>query len=232
MLNAIEDPYRSHLVENNVFLAEDMVNEAVDREKPDTGLTLETYVKARRDTIGARPFFHIGRWIYGIDMTHEVLTHSGILKIEEQLSNLIFLANVSHGFIQVSTSRSLNDSVSSQDLYSYKKEFLTCGAHHNVITVALRDPVTGLHETDRQGAIDYTCNRFFQVLADFEHQRKALPSFGESENMKAAMYIEVMMDIVVGTIQWSLECERYGHFQVVGTTEAPNWDVIFDMDPL
>lgn len=58
-----------------------------------------------------------------------------------------------------------------------------------------------------------------------------LPSFGESVDAQVAKYIEMVTDVVVGTIQWSLECGRYGHFGITGTVNAPNsGDVVFDVD--
>ncbi|KAG6867870.1 hypothetical protein C0993_009944 [Termitomyces sp. T159_Od127] len=212
VLNTIEEPYRSYLVESNILLAEGMVKEAADRENPDTALTLKTYMEARRMTIGIRPIFEIGRWIYGLDIAHEVLTHPDILHIEKQMIDLVFLAN---------------------DLYSYKKECFACGAHHNYITIALRDPITGLRENDRQGAIDYTCRKFCEVLGDVQLCRKVLPRFGESEDTKIALYIDMMMDVVVANIQWSLATLRYGHFEIYDAAEAPVWgDVVFELDAL
>ncbi|KAG6843569.1 hypothetical protein H0H93_000617, partial [Arthromyces matolae] len=135
-----------------------------------------------------------------------------IVKLEEQTIDLVALAN---------------------DLYSYKKEFYESGAHHNYITYALGDSSTGLQKDDRQGAIDYTCRTFSEILADFQRRVEALPSFGNGEDGKIALYVGVMLDLVVGNIQWSLVCARYRHFEKAGTAEAPNWgDVVFDMDPL
>ncbi|KAG6860516.1 hypothetical protein C0995_010296 [Termitomyces sp. Mi166 len=212
MLNAIKDPYWSYLVNDNILLAEGMVKEAADRENPDTELSLETYMQIRRNTIGARQLFDIGRWIHGIDIAREVMMHPDIVEMEDRFVDLVSLAN---------------------DLYSYRKEFFARDANHNYITIAFRDPITGLQENDLQGAIDYTYRKFCQVLTDLEYQKQALPSFGESEDAKVAMYVNLMMDVVVGTIQWSLECGRYGHIGVAGTEKVQSWgDVVFEMDPL
>ncbi|KAG6886950.1 hypothetical protein C0992_001482 [Termitomyces sp. T32_za158] len=212
LLNTLNEPYQSYLVKSNILLAEGMVKEAADRENPDTKHTLEAYMEIRRTTIGIRPIFDIGRWIYGLAIDHETLTHPDIVKLEEKMTDLVFLAN---------------------DIYSYKKEYLACGAHHNFVTFALRDPITGLDGKDRQGAIDYTVKKFREVLEDMEHGRKALPKFGESEDVKVALYVDMMLDVVVGNVQWSLAAPRYGHFKLSGTAEVPDWgDVIFDMDPL
>ncbi|KAG6863721.1 hypothetical protein C0993_010538, partial [Termitomyces sp. T159_Od127] len=96
MLNAIEDPYWSSLVRNNILLAEGMAKEAADRENPDPEMTLEKYMRIRRDTIGARQLFDLGRWIYEIDVPCEVLTHPNIVKIEDLFVDLVSLANVGH----------------------------------------------------------------------------------------------------------------------------------------
>ncbi|KAG6883044.1 hypothetical protein C0992_009879, partial [Termitomyces sp. T32_za158] len=212
MSNAIKDPYWSSLVRNNILLAEGMAKEAVDRENPDPEITLEKYMKIRRDTIGARQLFDLGRWIYDLDIPCEVLTHPDIVKIENLLVDIVSLAN---------------------DLYSYRKECFERDANHNHITVAFRDPITNLRENDLQGAIDYTYSKFCQVLKDWEDRKKALPSFGESEDAQVVKYIEMVTGVVVGTIQWSLECRRYGHSEAAETAEAPNWgEVIFELDQL
>ncbi|KAG6894759.1 hypothetical protein C0992_004808 [Termitomyces sp. T32_za158] len=187
-----------------------MAKEAVDRETPDPDITLEKYMKIRRDTIGARQLFDLGRWIYDLDIPCEVLMHPDIVKIEDLFVDIVSLAN---------------------DLYSYRKECFEGDTNHNYITVAFGDPVTGLRENDLQGAIDYTYQKFCQVMTDLEDQKKALPSFGESEDARVTKYIEMVTDVVIGTIQWSLECGRYGHFGMFGTVKAPNWgDVVFDID--
>ncbi|KAG6881342.1 hypothetical protein C0993_001876 [Termitomyces sp. T159_Od127] len=188
-----------------------MAKEAADRENPDPEMTLEKYMRIRRDTIGARQLFDLGRWIYEIDVPCEVLTHPNIVKIEDLFVDLVSLAN---------------------DLYSYKKEWFECDTNHNYITIAFRDPVTGLRKNDVQGAIDYTYCTFCQSLTYLENQKKVLPLYGESEDVQVAKYIEMVMDVVVGTIQWSLKCERYGHLDVAGAAKAPNWgEVTFNMDP-
>ncbi|KAG6899046.1 hypothetical protein C0993_001398 [Termitomyces sp. T159_Od127] len=166
MFNAIEDPYWSSLVRNNILLAEGMAKEAADRESPDPEITLDEYMKVRRDTIGARQLFDLGRWIYKIDIPCEVLTHPAIVEIEDLFVDIVSLANT-----------------------------------------------------------------FCQVLTDLENQKQALPSFGENEDIQVAKYIKMVSDVVVGTIQWSLECGRYGHFGIAGNVDAPNWgDVVFDID--
>ncbi|KAG6887043.1 hypothetical protein C0992_001080, partial [Termitomyces sp. T32_za158] len=93
VLSAVKDPYRHFLVRDNIRLAESMVKEAVDRESSVCGLDLETYMKARRDTIGIRPLFDIGRWIYGLDIADEILFHPDIVKMEERFVDLVALAN-------------------------------------------------------------------------------------------------------------------------------------------
>ncbi|KNZ72572.1 hypothetical protein J132_02732 [Termitomyces sp. J132] len=212
MSNTIKDPYWSCLVENNILLAEGMAKEAVDRENPGAEMNLETYMKVRRDTIGARQLFDLGRWIHELDITPEILTHPDIIRMEEQFIDLISLANVSRH---------------SPDLYSYKKEYLAKDAEHNYITIALRDPTTYLHKDDLQGAINYTYDKFCRVLADLEHQKNVLPRFGKSEEAKLDEYFWLLMNVAVGTIQWSLECERYDHF---ADADQPNQgDVVFKL---
>ncbi|KAG6833851.1 hypothetical protein H0H87_011785 [Tephrocybe sp. NHM501043] len=216
VLNAIGDAYKPYLVASNILLAEGMVKEAIDRETPAHELTLDAYMDTRRDSIGLRPFLDLGRWIQGLDIPHEVLIHPDIAKMEEQTIDLVSLANSDE-----------------QDLYSYKKEFFESGAHHNYVTVALRDPRAGVATGDRQGAIDYTCRQFSETLIKLRRQQEALPSFGESVDGKVAQYVGVMMDLVVGNIQWSLACRRYGHFNPAGVPQALPWgDVVFEMDPL
>ncbi|KAG6919284.1 hypothetical protein DXG01_007416 [Tephrocybe rancida] len=221
VLGAVGEAYRPYLVASNILLAEGMVKEAADRESPAHELTLDAYMEARRDSIGLRPFLDLGRWIRNLDIPPEVLTHPDIAKLEEQTIDLVSIANTGPG----------SNLPTTQDLYSYKKEFFESGAHHNYVTVALKDPIAGLAEGDRQAAIDYTCKRFSEILADFQRRQEVLPSFGEGIDAKVTQYVDVMMELVVGNIQWSLACRRYGHCDAAGTAEAPTWgDVVFKMD--
>lgn len=212
ILSSVEEPYQSYIVASNISLAEGTVKEASDRESPSHGLSLDAYMDARRGSVGIRPFFGFGRWIWKLAIPQDVLAHPVITKMEEQAIDMGALAN---------------------DLYSYKKEFLESGAHHNYVTVAMRDPITGIPANDRQAAIDYTCKRFAEILADFHRQKGELPSFGEDIDTMIKRYIFVMMDLVVGNIQWSLACRRYGHSDPsAGVGEATWGEVVFEMDLL
>ncbi|KAH0581064.1 hypothetical protein J132_02944 [Termitomyces sp. J132] len=206
LLYAVKDP---HFVQNNIFLADSMLKEAADRATH-AELDLEAYMRTRRGTIGMIQVFYIGRLICISDLSPEVQMHPDIIKLDGLSRDLVLLGN---------------------DLYSYKREYLECGAYHNYITIALRVPIAGLHTNDRQGAIDYTCQKFCETLADFEHTKKALSSFGENEDAKVAKYVAVLMDIIIGNIQWSILCGRYGHTGNSKTIEAQNWgvEVVFDL---
>jgi len=211
-VGAIDEPYQSYIIASNISLAEDTVKEASDRESPSHGLSLEAYMDARRDSVGIRPFLGFGHWIWKLDIPQDILAHPSIAKMEEQAIDMGALAN---------------------DLYSYKKEFFESGAHHNYVTVALRDLIANIPTGDRQAAIDYTCKRFAEILADFHRQKEELPSFGEDNDKMVGQYVSTMMDLVVGNIQWSLACRRYGHSDPSAEVNEATWgEVVFDMDPL
>ncbi|KAF5387996.1 hypothetical protein D9615_000097 [Tricholomella constricta] len=207
VMGAVDETYRPYLIASNVLLAEGVVKEALDRENPTHDLTLEAYMGARRDSIGLRPFLDFGRWIWDLDIPQDVLAHPAIAKLEEETIDMVSLTN---------------------DLYSYRKECFESGAHHNYVTVAMQDPIAAIPAADRQAAIDYTCKQFSETLADFHRRTAELPSFGADADKKIAQYVSVMMDLVVGNIQWSLACRRYGHSDASGV-----WgDVVFEMDPM
>ncbi|KAF8076058.1 isoprenoid synthase domain-containing protein [Lyophyllum atratum] len=212
VLNAFDEAYRPNLIASNVLLAEGVVKEALDRENPNHDLSLQAYMETRRDSIGLRPFLDFGRWIWKLDIPQDILSHPGVAKLEEQTIDMVSLAN---------------------DLYSYRKEFFESGAHHNYVTVVMQDPIANIPASDRQAAIDYTCKRFTEILTDFHRCKKELPSFGENVDKMIGRYISVMMDLVVGNIQWSLACRRYGHFDTSKEVNEATWgEVTFDMDPL
>ncbi|KAJ7587098.1 isoprenoid synthase domain-containing protein [Mycena floridula] len=205
VMGAIDAQYRPYLIASNISLAEGVVKEAADRENPNHELTLEAYMDARRLSIGLRPFFDLGRWTWNLDLPEDVLTAPLVAKLEEITVDMVSLSN---------------------DLYSYKKEYFESGAGHNFVTVAMKDPVSSVAAGDRQAAIDYTYKRVVDLLADFDRAKGELPSFGIQSDRKLAEYITRMMDAVVGNIQWSLTCKRYGH------SPSPEGEVVFEMDPL
>ncbi|GLB33480.1 hypothetical protein LshimejAT787_0103640 [Lyophyllum shimeji] len=212
VVNAVEEPYRSHLIASNVTLAEGTVKEASDRESPSHGLSLEAYMDARRDSVGIQPFFDLQRWISKLDIPQDVLKHPGVMILEEYAINMGAIAN---------------------DLYSYKKEFFESGAHHNFVAVAMRDPSANVPPGDRQKAITHTCKQFTKYLEDFHRQKKELPSFGRDVDKMVEQYSNALLDIVAGSILWSLVCRRYGHLDPSTESNAPTWgEVVFEMDPL
>ncbi|KAJ7477109.1 isoprenoid synthase domain-containing protein [Mycena galericulata] len=195
VITAIDPPYRPPYIQSNVLLAEGIVQEALDRERYDetNPISLDTYLKTRRKSIGALPFHDIDRWIWKLDLPDEVLANPHIKNMIEASVDMVALGN---------------------DIYSYRKEYLEDGAKHSYVTVAMHDPATPVQAGDIQAAIDYTVEQFSVALARYKENKKLLPSFADNADLKTKVerYTELMMDSVAGNIEWSIACKRYSLF--------------------
>jgi hypothetical protein len=92
------------------------------------------------------------------------------------------------------------------------------------------DPSTPVTANDRQAAINFTVEQFTALWKEFDHTKDELPSFDETTDKLLRQYLVVMTDLIVGNLQWSLACKRYGHSEVSAAAGREWGDVIFDME--
>ncbi|KAF9000780.1 terpenoid synthase [Hymenopellis radicata] len=187
----IDSKYKAAFIASNQLLADGVVQEALDRESADP-ITLEAYVQTRRSSVGLWPFLDLARWTFDIDLPEAILKHPILREMEEATVDLVALSN---------------------DIYSYRKEYLEDGALNNYVTVAMKDPNVPVADGDHQAAIDYTTKQFSAVLTRFVACKEQLPSFFPQELTKIDRYVESMLDLIVGNIQWSISCKRYSLFE-------------------
>ncbi len=76
----------------------------------------------------------------------------------------------------------------------------------------MKDPNVPVADGDHQAAIDYTTKQFTAVLTRFVARKEQLSSLFTQELTKIDRYVESMLDLIVGNIQWSISCKRYSLF--------------------
>ncbi|KAF7331764.1 hypothetical protein MKEN_00056300 [Mycena kentingensis (nom. inval.)] len=186
IISAVDPPYRAAYLQSNENLVEGIIQEALDREQPEKVSSIVTYLATRRKTIGSLPFHRLHLWIAGLQ---GLVYPPNLLAMVEEALNLAAVSN---------------------DLYSYRKEYREDGASHNFVTVAMRDSSTGLQNGDSAipAAIEFTVNWLKDAHARLEQLKNSLLAHAEID-----AYIEGMLDCVVGNIEWSVACKRYGLFE-------------------
>ena len=89
-------------------------------------------------------------------------------------------------------------------MYSYNIEQASGHDGHNIITVVMNEK--GL---DLDGALAWLGDYHGQVLARFQAQRSALPSWGRTVDSDVEAFVERLGYWIRGIDCWSLETERY-----------------------
>ncbi|KAH7903370.1 isoprenoid synthase domain-containing protein [Hygrophoropsis aurantiaca] len=168
-----------------------MVQEAIDRKAAkdsNAKLTVDAYLAARKDTMGIKPSLVFARSAVGLNVGDILLDEPSVKGMEEATANLLIISN---------------------DLYSYKKELAEDnGAPHNLLTVLMQqDP-----QLDLQGAIDFAGQLFDSTLARFKACRTSLPSVDKETDKMLAVYVDMMVDMFTGNIEWCLIAPRYRLF--------------------
>lgn len=176
------------------------------------------YVATRRATIGARPIIDLAQWTHGLDLSEDVLETLVLQDMREAVVDMVFLSNVSVMLLGWGPCwTTFADALHAlQDIYSYKKEHAAHAAQHNIITVAMQDPASGIAPGDLQGSMDYAGAQFAAAFARFEQCTRLLSTFGQSDSKlrrKVDQYAACLMDLVLGNIEWSLVSRRYFVFE-------------------
>ncbi|PMD27043.1 terpenoid synthase [Hyaloscypha hepaticicola] len=142
---------------------------------------IASYLEVRRRTIGAKPSFNILEM--DMDLPDEVKYNPTILELELLAIDLTIIAN---------------------DVLSYNKEQASGDDEHNLITIAMKE-----HNTDVQGAIDWTSMLHAEMVKRFNELYREIPRWGGPLDLDVQSYMNGMAQWVVANVQWSYESERY-----------------------
>ncbi|KAI6008809.1 isoprenoid synthase domain-containing protein [Pisolithus orientalis] len=143
---------------------------------------LESYIAYRRDTSACKPCYAMIEYAVGIDLPDEVVSHPAIMAMGEAANDMISWSN---------------------DIYSYNKEQAR-GDIHNLVMILMYEQ--GL---DLQGAVDAAGAYWEAALQRFEDNFTILPTWGSPVDQNVAIYVQGLRDMVIGSLHWSFDAERY-----------------------
>ncbi|KAF7361114.1 Terpene cyclase [Mycena sanguinolenta] len=153
--------------------------------------TIDKYLVARQNNIGAFPVFTFVEIDLGLDLPHEVMEHPMITSLERDAGDMIILDN---------------------DMCSYKKEVLANEATYNSVTVVMVN-----EHTDVSGGMRWISNYYDKLVERFLATRsnmlnkRGFPSWGKEIDEKIAI-IHVYAGIapwVRGNYEWNFGARRY-----------------------
>lgn len=140
-----------------------------------------SYIDLRRRTIASYPTFALVEYCYGLNIPHEVMTHSSVKRIERLATEITILHN---------------------DVLSYHKEQKD-GCEFNLIAIYCRQ---GLSQQASYDIVDSMIksryHEWFLALAD-------VPLVGEGLDVQVQKYVEGCRNGVIANLNWSFASERY-----------------------
>jgi len=171
------------------------IQEAHGREayrNKDTICDIQEHLKMRRGTSGAFSCFTFTQSNRCLYIPEDVLAHPVIEEISNAIADVLTITN---------------------DIYSFEKEYKFDKAFANVLTVIQRsesDEETS--HLDMQGALDYSGKLVEAAMEHFHARVRDLPSFNPEIDAYLVSYVEGMIDMIVGNVQWSRVSRRYNAF--------------------
>ncbi|KAJ7137759.1 isoprenoid synthase domain-containing protein [Mycena epipterygia] len=169
-----------HFVEAFTDYLESVVSQAEDRDS-DTVLTVDSYLKTRRQNIGARPSYVPGE--LHLDLPDEAFYHPVIKELEYEIAELIILDN---------------------DIASYNKEQSVGDDRHNILTIVMHQ-----FNLDLYGAMAWVVDYHEEVETRFLDALKRVPSFGPEVDSQLHEYIEHLANWPRCNDCWNFESGRY-----------------------
>ncbi|KAJ7645684.1 isoprenoid synthase domain-containing protein [Mycena polygramma] len=169
-----------HFVEAFTDYLESVVEQAKDRDS-DTVLTVESYLKTRRQNIGARPSYVPGE--LHLDLPDEAFYHPVVKELEYDIAELIILDN---------------------DIASYNKEQAVGDDRHNILTIVMHQ-----FNIDLGAAMAWVCDYHEEVEARFLDGLKRVPGFGPGVDEQLHEYIEHLANWPRCNDCWNFESGRY-----------------------
>jgi len=143
---------------------------------------LESYIHLRRDTSGCKSGFALSEYALHIDLPNEVVEHPVMAEIMNAANDNISWYN---------------------DILSYNRE-QSRGDSHNLVAVIMSS--LGL---DLQSAIYYAGDLFSKTVQRFIAGKAELPSWSPEVDADVELYVQSMMDWMMGNAEWSFQTKRY-----------------------
>ncbi|KAI1479684.1 terpenoid synthase [Daldinia eschscholtzii] len=142
---------------------------------------VDTYLEARRRTIGVYPAITLAEYGEGVRLSDSVLSHHSLQECMRITADLVILVN---------------------DILSYKKD-LDLGADYNLITLLMKQNLSLQESMDKIGALIESCYRnWYLTLAE-------LPLYGEETDNEVLRFVEACRCVALGNLYWSFKTGRY-----------------------
>jgi len=143
---------------------------------------LEDYIVVRRDTSGCKPCWALIEYANGLDLPDEVMEHPTIQGLDEATNDLVAWSN---------------------DILSYNREQAK-GDTHNMIVIIMHH-----HGMTLQEAVDFVGDLCKKSIDRFIENKTRLPSWGLEIDGQVQVYVQGLVDWIVGSLHWSFDSERY-----------------------
>ncbi|KAJ7261005.1 isoprenoid synthase domain-containing protein [Mycena rebaudengoi] len=199
----IPGPYLNAVIRNTKDLAQAMMDESIVRRTKHT--TIEAFISHRQVSIGMLAPFDLMRYAAGVLLGDEILASDSVRSMTLAAAELIAITN---------------------DVCSYKKEVRDDEALHNLLTVCMLDPSTGVALGDIPAAVNFAEAQTRKAMHYFL-QAKGLAiqqwaGFSQSlfkdediDNKEhILLYADVLLEAVVGNYVWHVDprSKRYSVF--------------------
>ena len=165
--------------------------------------TVDSYLKARRDNIGAYAAYMPA--ILGIEIPDEAFYHPMIVNLADLVGDLLSLDNVSKSrFHRADRGGSRFSPQLGQDLASYNKEQAAGDDQYNILTIVMHQYSYTLDE-----ALKWTADYHDEVKTRFLDGIERLPSFGPEVDPQLQQFIQAIAIWPRANDCWNFESGRY-----------------------
>lgn len=184
---------------------EEYLNAVVDEAKDRSHHRIRdvrSYLKLRRNTIGAKPSFAILE--AGMELPEEVLNHPVLVELTNLTIDLLCIGNVRNDHKPLSNLFGHSTKHGIQDLVSYNKEQASGDDEHNIITIIMAN-----QHTTVTGALSWVADYHAKLEARFNEVYRKIPRWGGALDIDVQTYAFGLGNWVRANDQWSFESERY-----------------------
>ncbi|OSX64651.1 hypothetical protein POSPLADRAFT_1133971 [Postia placenta MAD-698-R-SB12] len=181
---------QKHFIEAFTDYLNSVVEQAVDRDN-NYIRTVDSYLKTRRENIGARPSYFPAE--LGLNLPDEAFYHPVVTELSYNIADLIILDNASPIL-----------SSHDEDIVSYNKEQSTGDDRHNILTIVMHQ-----FNIDLEAAMAWVASYHKDVENKFLDGMKELPSFGPVVDKELEEYILALAIWPRTNDCWAFESGRY-----------------------
>ncbi|KAA1470674.1 terpenoid synthase [Dentipellis sp. KUC8613] len=157
-----------------------VILQASDRERSHIR-NIDSYLKVRRDTIGAKPSYALLE--FDMNLPDEVISHPILQELTYLSIDMLCLGN---------------------DIVSYNLEQARGDDAHNIVTIVMHQ-----FKTDAAGAMKWVAEYHASLERKFNDAYLKVPKWGGPLDLQVARYVDGLGNWVRANDQWSFESERY-----------------------